>query len=186
MKEMVNTFSDYARAPQMRLQNVSINQLVQEVLDLYRNAAVPPVISLQLGEDLPNIQADPARLRQVLNNVIKNALEAVENGKAPELSVSTSRVLDSTPEFIELRIADRGRGLPADQIDRVFEPYVTHKNKGTGLGLAIAKKIIEEHGGKIWLENNPDGGACSVMRLPIALRNRETASPAEPVELMRV
>jgi nitrogen fixation/metabolism regulation signal transduction histidine kinase len=185
MKEMVNTFSDYARAPQMRLQSVSINQLVQEVLDLYRNVAVAPVISLQLSEELPNIQADPSRLRQVLNNLIKNALEASENGTPAQISVSTHRVSDKKSESLELRIADQGRGIPADQIDRVFEPYITHKTKGTGLGLAIAKKIVEEHGGTIWLENNATGGASSVIRLPLVTRSRENSNPLAPLEALR-
>ena len=185
MKEMVNTFSDYARAPQMKPQSVSINQLVEEVLDLYRSATVAPVISLQLAPDLPPVQADTSRLRQVLNNLIKNALEASENGQAAQLAVSTHVVHDKKHDAIELRIADRGRGIAPDQIDRIFEPYVTHKTKGTGLGLAIAKKIVEEHGGTIWLENNTTGGASSVIRLPLAARNRDTSSLAEPAGALR-
>jgi signal transduction histidine kinase len=71
-------------------------------------------------------------------------------------------------DFIEIRIRDSGPGVSEDIIPTIFEPYVTTKQKGTGLGLAIVKKIVDEHNGLVWLENNRDGpGVCAVIRLPV-------------------
>jgi signal transduction histidine kinase len=113
------------------------------------------------------VMADPGRLRQVLNNLIKNAIEATLPGAAPHLRVTTRHIGDDGHHSLELRIGDRGRGVPEASLDRIFEPYVTNKPKGTGLGLAIVKKIVEEHAGVVWIENNPGGGASAVIRLPI-------------------
>ncbi len=166
MKEMVNTFSDYARPPKIDHRPVSLNELIHEVLDLFRTANASANIKTTLDESLPNLSADPGRLRQVLNNLITNALEASDEEASAYILVATRRVQESNSSFIELRIADRGRGISVDLMDRVFEPYVTNKSKGTGLGLAIVKKIIDEHGGVVWIENNREGGASVMIRLP--------------------
>lgn len=167
MKQMVNSFSDYARTPTMQAQECRINDLVTEVVDLYRSVDRKAVFETELDPELPLVVADPGRLRQVLNNLIKNAIEATEPGTAPHLRVTTRHIGDDGHHSLELRIGDRGRGVPEASLDRIFEPYVTHKPKGTGLGLAIVKKIIEEHAGVVWIENNPGGGASAVIRLPI-------------------
>lgn len=167
MKEMVNTFSDYARTPQMQLQRLDLNRLVEEVLDLYRSMDSSARIELELDANLPALEADPGRLRQVLNNLVKNALEARDGGGPVRIAVSTRWVQDSTPPYVELRIDDCGPGIPQEILDRIFEPYVTTKPKGTGLGLAIVRKIIEELGGMVWLENNAGGGASAYIRLPV-------------------
>jgi len=88
---------------------------------------------------------------------------------------------DAGAASVELRIADRGPGIPPEMLAQVFEPYVSSKPKGTGLGLPIVKKIIEEHSGKVWMENNPDGGgAIAVIRLPVSISASapSTAPPA--------
>jgi nitrogen fixation/metabolism regulation signal transduction histidine kinase len=111
---------------------------------------------------------DPGRIRQVLNNLLKNAFEASAGRQKTVLKASTSHVMETGLEFIEIRIRDSGPGIPEDIISTIFEPYVTTKQKGTGLGLAIVKKIIDEHNGLVWMENNRDGcGACAVIRLPV-------------------
>lgn len=175
MKEMVNAFSDYARTPVMKFQTIQFNQLVKEVLDLYQSTMTPieeildlydhPLsqFQLHLAENLPNIQADKGRLRQVLHNLIKNALEATPHPNI--VTVTTQWVSHANLEQVELRVQDQGVGVPVEKLDSVFEPYVTTKAKGTGLGLAIVKKIVDEHGGTVWIENH--GGACVVVRLPV-------------------
>jgi len=175
MKEMVNAFSDYARTPVMKFQTIQFNQLVKEVLDLYQPTTTPieeildlydhPLsqFQLHLAEKLPNIQADKGRLRQVLHNLIKNALEATPHQNT--VTVTTQLVNHTNLEQVELRVQDQGVGIPVEKLDSVFEPYVTTKTKGTGLGLAIVKKIVDEHGGTVWIENH--GGACVVVRLPV-------------------
>jgi signal transduction histidine kinase len=98
------------------------------------------------------IKGDPVSIRQVLHNLIKNALEAIDAKGLIEISLR--RVQKNTTDFIEIAIYDDGPGIKDDQIEQIFEPYVTTKIKGTGLGLAIVKKIIEEHGGAIWVDTS--------------------------------
>jgi len=168
MKDMVNTFSDYARPPAILRESVDLNDLIQEVVDLFSSLDPHAAIKLELAPELPRIYADPGRLRQVFNNLLKNAFDASEAGGEIILNIETEHVDERGRDFIEIRIRDAGPGLSGDIITSVFEPYVTSKQKGTGLGLAIVKKIIEEHGGVVWLENNADGvGACAVIRLPL-------------------
>ncbi|MDT8403649.1 sensor histidine kinase [Sulfuriflexus sp.] len=167
MKAMVDAFSEYARAPQMKLEPLNLNALVNEVLDLYRHEAAQLDIDVSFDTAVPQVEADVGRLRQLLHNLIKNALEAMESMPKPCVHVSTRCMEESNCRFVELRVRDEGPGLPTDLQNELFEPYVTSKTKGTGLGLAIVKKIVEEHGGMVWAENSQQGGACIVIRLPV-------------------
>ena len=168
MKGMVNAFSDYARAPVMSPRDIDLNLVLEEVVDLYTNMDKNVTITFNLTEDQSVISADQGRLRQVFNNVIKNALDACQQGEDLTLSISTAYVSLPAMDYMEIRIRDSGSGVNRDIMSTVFEPYVTTKQKGTGLGLAIVKKIVEEHGGLVWIRNNADGpGACVVIRLPI-------------------
>ena len=175
MKGMVNTFSEYARPPVITREMVDLNELLREVVDLFSSLDPQARITLKLAPELPRINADPSRLRQVFNNLLKNAFDATEEKKPVKLAIETDHIDERGRDFIEVTIRDSGSGLSKDIITTVFEPYVTSKQKGTGLGLAIVKKIIEEHGGVVWLENNPGGvGACAVIRLPITAADSST------------
>ncbi len=167
MKEMVNAFAEYARNPQMRPCQINLNQLIDEVLDLYRGGRAGTQFKVLLDPELPIIEADPGRLRQLLHNLIKNSLEAMANQRGSRLTISTRCVGETDCPFVELRVEDRGPGIPEEMLGQLFEPYVTTKPKGTGLGLAIVKKIVEEHGGSLQAENLSEGGACMVIRLPV-------------------
>jgi len=168
MKRMVNTFSDYARPPQPEFEDVDLNALIESVLDLYRSGEPEPVLERRLDPALPRVHADPGRLRQVLNNLVKNAIEAHGPGAVPTLVIHSRELVDDHMHYVELSITDSGSGLSNDPRKDIFEPYVTHKDKGTGLGLAIVKKIVEEHGGGVWLANNADApGATATIRLPV-------------------
>ena len=172
MKDMVNAFSDYARKPELKTEEINLNSLIVEVVDLFSNLDTKADINIHLDKQLPYIKADPSRLRQVFNNIINNAFDAAGKPGQTILEINTHRVRDKEVDYIEVTIRDSGPGLSEDMISTIFEPYVTTKKKGTGLGLAIAKKIIEEHGGLVWLENNPDGpGVCAIIRLPVATKN---------------
>lgn len=169
MKEMVNAFSEYARAPQIQLQVLDLNRLVREVLDLYRGGRGErgrPAIAAELDPAAPRVEADAGRLRQLLHNLVKNAQEATADSAEAHIRVAT-RVIDSADEqpYVELSVQDNGPGFSAEMLAKLFEPYVTTKPKGTGLGLAIVKKIVEEHGGIIQAENAPEGGALICIRL---------------------
>lgn len=165
MQEMVKAFSEYARAPKLERRSLDLNGLINEVLDLYRDH-VPVQWALELEADLPAIEADAGRFRQLLHNLLKNALEALVDRPDGRIAIVTRRIEESGFPFVELRVGDNGPGFPPELLGRLFEPYVTTKPKGTGLGLAIVKKIVEEHGGMIIAENGDDG-AWVVIRLPL-------------------
>jgi signal transduction histidine kinase len=159
-----------------------MNQLVAEVMDLYQEHTGGVQLLTDLAGDLPPVQADPGRLRQVLHNLVKNALEALEGRDGARLEVTTRCVSGPSCPFAEIRVADNGPGIPENLLGHVFEPYVTTKPKGTGLGLAIVKKIVEEHGGVLWAENLTGGGTAVVIRFGVKqaeLRSNDSAQSKE-------
>ena len=178
MKQMVNAFSDYARAPAMDLAVFDLNQLVHEVAELYRAQAHSVTIKLVLSEDVGRLKADRGRVRQILNNLLTNALEALDMRNDGCVTVSTQKSYIYGHPVVDLEVSDNGAGFQQDLMDKVFDPYVTSKPKGTGLGLAIVKKIVEEHGGRIEADNGDLGGARVRILLPIDDTSRETLATA--------
>jgi nitrogen fixation/metabolism regulation signal transduction histidine kinase len=122
------------------------------------------MLALRLDAADLTIEADPVRLRQVMHNLIKNALEA--SGEHGCVVVSSRVGEEEGNGFVEIVVSDNGPGFDSELIGQVFEPYVTNKTKGTGLGLAIVKRIVAEHGGLVHAENGASGGGRIVMRLP--------------------
>jgi nitrogen fixation/metabolism regulation signal transduction histidine kinase len=180
MKEMVNAFSEYARAPRLEMATVDVNRLVAEVCELYRaQGAVRGVrLELDLDPSLDAMVADPGRLRQLLNNLLTNAVEALEGQADGRLSITTRRTERDDAEFVELTVEDNGPGFQRELIGQVFDPYVTTKAKGTGLGLAIVRKIVEEHGGHVEADNRAGGGAWVRIDLPLHEAGSETSTQA--------
>ena len=167
MKQMVNAFSEYARAPDLHFARFDLNQLVTEVVDLYRAQAHNVEMNLQLDENLPPISADRMRIRQILNNLVTNSIEALEGREGARIEIETRLAEDGAKPVASVVVGDNGPGFQRDLIGMVFDPYVTSKPKGTGLGLAIVKKIVEEHGGRIEADNRPLGGARVKILLPL-------------------
>ncbi len=162
MKHMVDDFAIYARQPRPgRMQPVDINALLLDVLGLYEN--LRPHVSLKLVDDNPIIQGEPTRLRQVFHNLLQNAVDAQADSPTPAYDIA----VEIRGSELALSIGDRGSGFPKDMIRRAFEPYVTTKAKGTGLGLAIVKKIVEEHHGRVTVENRPQNGALVTLYFPL-------------------
>ena len=178
MQQMVNAFSEYARAPEMHITRFSLNQLVAEVADLYRSQDPRTQIHLELDEHLQAIEADRGRVRQILNNLLTNALEALDGVAAPQLEITTRLEVGGDAEYAAVSVCDNGPGFQRELLGRVFDPYVTSKPKGTGLGLAIVKKIIEEHGGRIDADNRPEGGARVRVVLPVKDSTRSASGAA--------
>jgi PAS domain S-box-containing protein len=172
MKQMVNAFSDYARAPEMELALFSLNQLVAEVAELYRLQDPGVTIRLELDPQLPEIEADRGRVRQILANLLSNSIEALAGIASAAITVRTRWIGTAKPASAEITISDNGPGFREDILGRAFEPYVTSKARGTGLGLAIVQRIVEEHGGKISAENLPSGGARLRVLLPATAEKR--------------
>lgn len=175
MKEMVNAFSEYARAPQMDLSRFDLNQLISEVVELYRAQGPQASAKLQLDPTLTGIEADRGRMRQIVHNLLANAIEALDTATEPQIRIETRRIQRAGGECAEIVVEDNGPGFRTDVIGQVFDPYVTTKSKGTGLGLAIVKKIVEEHGGKIEAENVRTGGARIRIELPLTTAARTSS-----------
>lgn len=172
MKGMVNAFSEYARAPQLVLEPFNLNALVSEVAELYRAGERPVVVELALEAGLEAVEADRGRVRQILSNLLKNAMEALEGTPAPYVQVSTRRAEWHGQPVVQIEVVDNGPGFQRELMGQVFDPYVTSKPKGTGLGLAIVKKVVEEHGGRIEAHNGPEGGASVLVALPLNEESR--------------
>ena len=163
MKEMVDDFSEYAKPSKKQTVDIDLPRLIKEVLALYALKSGVK-FNADYGSGLLVINGDPVSIRQVLHNLIKNALEAI--GALGVIELSLRRVIKNNTDFIEIALYDDGPGIKDEQIEKTFEPYVTAKAKGTGLGLAIVKKIIEEHGGAIWIDTTRKVGAGFIIQLP--------------------
>jgi nitrogen fixation/metabolism regulation signal transduction histidine kinase len=175
MRDMVNAFSEYARAPEISIARVDLSQLVREVAWLYRAQESQPQVRLDLEDGL-EVEADAVRVRQLLHNLIRNSQDAVEGLADGMIEIAARRIAVAERSFAEISVTDNGPGIDEEVLTRLFEPYVTSKKKGTGLGLAIVKKLVEEHGGNVAAENLPVRGARLVVRLPFRATVRDTVS----------
>lgn len=191
MKSMVNAFADYAAAPSLQLQPTDINALVTDVADLYRLADEgEAAIKTSLEPNLAPVTADLARLRQLVLNLVKNALEAQAGQAEPAVHLITRQAQAAAAErgAVEIVCEDSGPGFAPELVNRLFEPYVSSKPKGTGLGLAIVKKIVEEHAGTIRLDNRVVNGELRGARVSVSLpsatstSNRGVAAASETSE----
>jgi nitrogen fixation/metabolism regulation signal transduction histidine kinase len=168
MKNMVMEFANYARAPAARLVRLDVHQLLNEVMGLYEANTSP--ITLRLNATRTTVNGDATRLRQVIHNLLHNAHDAMAQTEHPQIVLETQ---NTTEGWLRLKVCDNGCGIPENLLTRVFEPYMTTKQKGTGLGLAIVKKIVEEHNGVISIERQPQGGTCVYVVLPLAVAEAE-------------
>jgi nitrogen fixation/metabolism regulation signal transduction histidine kinase len=168
MKNMVTEFANYARAPAARMVALDMHQLLNEVMGLYEANSSP--ITLQLYAQETWLNGDATRLRQVIHNLLQNAHDALQQTEHPQIVLATENTNEGS---LKLMVRDNGSGIPEQLLGRLFEPYMTSKQKGTGLGLAIVKKIVEEHGGKITIENQLAGGTCVNVILPLAVAETE-------------
>ena len=146
---------------------LAANRVVREVLGLLRNDVSLRGVSVrtELAEGLAPVRGDRVQLQQVLLNLLLNAMDAVRDAAEGERKIT---VLTSAEEegAVQLAVADTGPGLDEEQLGRIFEPFYTTKPDGLGMGLAVSRTIIDAHGGKLWAENSPDGGATFRVSLP--------------------
>jgi len=178
MKRMVDDFRDYARTPPAVLQPLDLNALVEEILHLYVDSEGEDIIHAHLAPFLPMIMGDETQLRQVIHNLLQNAQDALADhpsaDRVPRVDVVTEAIHYESADggtriAVRLSISDNGPGFAPKIMARAFEPYVTSKAKGTGLGLPMVKKIIEDHGGRIDIQNHADSSGASVLILLLKL-----------------
>jgi len=115
-------------------------------------------LRVDVPSGVPDVRGDRVHLQQVLLNLLLNALDAVE-GQPQERRGLVVRAVQTADGMVEFAVSDRGVGIPADHVPRLFDPFFTSKSGGTGLGLAISRTIVELHGGRIWVDDSVDGGA---------------------------
>lgn len=157
---MVDEFSAFARMPAPQMKPEDLADICRHAVFLQRNGYPDVTFEAELPQGRVPLVCDGRLLGQALTNLLKNAVEAI-HGREGE-SLPTGRVLLALTRGDgqwQVTVTDNGKGLPAEDRDRLTEPYVTTRTKGTGLGLAIVKKIMEDHGGDLYLEDAPGGGA---------------------------
>ena len=149
-------------------QPVDLNDVVRDVIDLAHSEILSRRISLtsRLTSPVPLVQGDRIQLQQVLLNLVLNACDAMSEADSTQRQLVLETEL--TDGFVQLAVSDGGPGIPENQLERVFEPFVTFRPQGLGLGLAISRSIVSDHGGSIRAENNADGGATFRCLLPVA------------------
>ena len=156
MDSMVSAFANYANTPEIQKRPLSLNSLINKSASLYDNYDGVRV-DLDLSGDLPKLQLDQDAISRVLINLIKNAIEAKKEKN--KLNIKIKSRISKKEGIVRLTIIDDGNGFPEDIIDKVFEPYITTKEKSGGLGLAIVQNIIEQHDGQIFASNVKPHGA---------------------------
>ena len=184
MQRLVNEFRDYARLPAAQMKPLDLNPLVLEVLALYGHAHDSGVLSAHIEPNLPRIMGDATQLRQVIHNLVQNALDAVSDQDEGHVEVRTSIASGERGElrYVRLTVLDNGPGFAEKVLKRAFEPYVTTKAKGTGLGLAVVKKIADEHHARLRVANlhesdEPDGDVIGA-RVSLSFSNFAPAADA--------
>jgi PAS domain S-box-containing protein len=174
--EVVRRLRSFAKPNDGASSPERINEVLRETaalagIDVGRRG-VKVIVEPDPRDDL--VDLDRIGIQQVLMNLIRNALEAMDGRAAPELTLSTR----STPESVEVSVADTGPGLDPSVRERLFQPFVTTKGAGMGIGLSICRKIIEAHGGRLWAENRTGGGAIFRFALPKGVQSATVATPA--------
>jgi len=184
---VVDQFLDYARPFKATLSVIDLNEVVEHTLKLFA-PTLPPSVTLQseLAPDLPRIEGNAPQLTQVLLNLLRNALEASSEGG--RIAVRTAKARDLS-EFwagsalrtgaVQVEVQDTGKGIRPEEMEKIFVPFFTTKERGTGLGLAICQRLVENHNGEIRVVSRPGEGAVFRIFLP-ARAAPETAAPPAP------
>ncbi len=165
--EIIQRLRTLLRKGELEFRDIDVNQLVREVAGLIRSDTIIKNISvtLDLASDLPRVRGDRVQLQQVILNLLLNGLDALMSRPGPDrkLLIHTETGTDGT---VNVAVHDSGPGIPPEKLERVFEPFFTTKGNGMGMGLAIARSILHSHGGRLWAENAPGGGATFTLALP--------------------
>jgi signal transduction histidine kinase len=165
--EILDRIRDHIKKAPPRKESVDLNQAINDVIALAQGAIVKDGVSVQtrLTERLSDVQVDCVQLQQVVLNLILNAVEAMSSVKkgARELSISTEQ---HHAAGVLVAVRDSGPGIDPKNIDRVFDAFYTTKSSGVGMGLSICRSIIDAHGGRLWADANPSGGAVFQFTLP--------------------
>ncbi len=162
LQHLVDEFAQFARLPPSRPVEGSLNAVVEAALALYETAYPQVLLDRKLDPDLPSLRLDGPQIKRVVINLVDNAIAAL--GEKGSIEIGTT--FDPTTRRAALTVADTGPGVPTASRETIFAPNFSTKRKGSGLGLAIARRIVEDHGGEIRVEDNTPRGARFVVELP--------------------
>jgi signal transduction histidine kinase len=165
---IVTDFLKYARPRPVNKSPQALTEILDDLLLLLsqdQKSRDRIRIERRYEDGLPAVDADAAQTRDALWNLLVNAVEAMPEGGP--LSVDVLRVDESKAPYVKIVISDKGKGIPADALERIFQPFHTTKAEGTGLGLAIVKRIVDDHGGYIEVESTPGQGSSFILYLPL-------------------
>jgi two-component system nitrogen regulation sensor histidine kinase NtrY len=165
LKSMVDEFSRFARLPNVKLEDGSVNEIARQALVLYEDRFDDVKIEANLAENLPSAMLDEEQLKRAFVNLIDNAIEAFDHAQTDK-RINVRTFHDKARGLIVAEISDNGIGIAPSDFQKLFQPYFSTKGRGTGLGLAIVQRIIIEHGGKIKAVNNAPRGAKFIVELP--------------------
>jgi PAS domain S-box-containing protein len=176
LKGLVDEFAQFARMRGPRMVPTDINRLVEETVALYTGMLQQGTVRLErrLARDLPQVRLDGEQIRQVIINLVDNAIEALGGPSAPPRpdgtppTIGLCTTFDARNGFVRLIISDNGPGVPAADRDKLFMPYYSTKGRGSGLGLAIVRRIVVEHGGGIEAAEAAPSGTTFTVELPAA------------------
>ncbi|MFN7176011.1 MAG: sensor histidine kinase, partial [Thermaurantiacus sp.] len=176
LRRMVDEFSAFARMPRPVFRSERLEEIVRQTM-LLAEVANPGIrYSFEAPTALPDFICDRRQIAQALTNLLKNAAEAVHAGNRDGTGDITISILVDGQQ-LSIAVCDTGCGLPEELRERLFEPYVTTRDRGTGLGLAIVKRIVEDHHGRLELLNRPEGGAIVRMRFDLPPAETESRQP---------
>lgn len=173
LNRVVSSFLDYARPASVEAEPTDVNAAVQRTMQILAPEVSEANVTttLELATDLPLVRIDVEQLRQVLINLVKNAVQAMEAGGALRLETSPRERAELgglVRRWVEMRVTDTGPGIPKRVLQNLFVPFVTTKDRGTGLGLAISQRIVDSVGGTIDVRSHSGVGTTFVVRLPVA------------------
>ncbi len=169
LRNMVTEFSDFARMPKPRTRLVDPTEIVQNAISLYTELPDNITLHTELADNLPQVMADSDQMRQVLHNLMGNAVDAMSD--SGQLSVKMQLEADD----VVIQISDTGCGMSEEVRQKIFTPYFTTKETGTGLGMAITAQIIEEHGGEISIDSEEGVGTTVTVKLKAAMNGEAIA-----------
>ncbi len=156
---------NYARlAPESERRPCNVNEVVQQVV---RDASGRAELRLELAPELPKILADPLIVRRILENLLGNAIDSLDGRSAGSVAIATEIMRDGTSARVRVTVADTGRGMTRDELERAFDDFYTTKAGGTGLGLSIVRRLVRDLGGSLNVATEPGAGSQFLVDLPV-------------------
>ncbi len=180
IRQMIDAFSSFARMPAPVLERADLIEVVERAVVLHRLASPEITFDIERPDDDVHLDCDPRQIGRALTNVLKNAIEAIETQAADARPAGriAIRIRDDDGQW-RIEVEDNGPGLPDTLRDRLAEPYVTNRADGTGLGLAIVRRIMEDHGGRLVIDNGTEGGALIALVFAAPGTERATIANGE-------